>query len=312
MQRRLVKQGNGALTVSLPKKWLDLNSLNAGNEVEIEEEGYKLTIRGRGIPKSNSIEVKIPHFEKTKERGMTNIEYSMVRSIIGNAYKKGYDIIIVKFENEETLRYIERYIDNLLGHEIIEINKNYVVVKNVSLELEEEYSNLFRKSFYLLQRNMKQILEMSKEKKYNLYEEIEERNFSIAKYTDYCKRILSKNKRGEDSTIFEYLFVWNFEKISIEWTLLAKYISKNKNKLSKEEIDAMEKNIEMIEGMVGNFFTGKVEYLKEYAKLKERFLYGDYELLMIDKKNDPNIIARLGMIARRCSDMVGPFYGKWI
>ena len=44
MKRKLVKQGNNALTVSLPSDWSKLNRLAAGDEVDVEIVGKNVII----------------------------------------------------------------------------------------------------------------------------------------------------------------------------------------------------------------------------------------------------------------------------
>ena len=42
MKRKVIKQGNGTLTITLPKGWTEEIGLEGGDEVEIEADGLKL------------------------------------------------------------------------------------------------------------------------------------------------------------------------------------------------------------------------------------------------------------------------------
>jgi len=44
MKRRVIKQGNNTLTITLPRKWASSANIKAGDELDIIEEGDNLKI----------------------------------------------------------------------------------------------------------------------------------------------------------------------------------------------------------------------------------------------------------------------------
>ena len=52
MKRKLIKQGSGGLTLCVPKKWVDVNKLEAGDEVEVVEEKGNLLMSSSKIEKT--------------------------------------------------------------------------------------------------------------------------------------------------------------------------------------------------------------------------------------------------------------------
>jgi len=90
MKRKLVKQGAATLMISLPAKWLKRFKLGKGDEIDVDEEGSRLVISKKGAKVGKETEINLTRQTETG-----------IRTLITNAYRSGFDVVNVKFENEE-------------------------------------------------------------------------------------------------------------------------------------------------------------------------------------------------------------------
>ncbi len=191
MKRRLVKQGDNALTVTLPSSWTRENNLKPKDEVDIEELDGDLLIRtnARQIVKRVNLEL-----------GSSNQKY--IDAIFRNLYINGYDEIRVRFESEEDLFLIANSIDALVGYEIETQKEKQCVVRNITTTEQEDYESVFKKVFYITFM-MEEIVESRLSGKSSEIDKDKMRKFSkdASKFSCFARRIifksnLSKNEEG--------------------------------------------------------------------------------------------------------------------
>lgn|SRR3989338_1379884 len=302
MQRKLVKQGNNALTVTLPAQWLQERNLKAGDVVEIEEEENRLILAGKGKPNRQTITIILPR----------SLSANLMRIKLSNAYKKGYDFIIVQFENNSVFKEIEKISRNLIGFEVVDISEKRCTLRNISIELESEYELLFKKSFYLLKENMQKTQEGIEQNSFKRGLEIREYRDIITRYADYVKRIFNKNLRSRDTCIFEYLIVRDLEKISNEIYYLYNHLENSELKSFDKTKGVVKLTFETVEEMFSSYFRKNVSYLETFVKRKDNFMDKELQILLKDHKMDHQIILRCAKIMRRCQDIVGPFYAVYL
>jgi hypothetical protein len=172
MKRKLIKQGNSVLTISLPNTWIKNNNLLPGDEVELVENSSSLNI----LLLNNSkkiITLKLLDF--TRE--------SINRALIVNAYKSGYDTI--ELENSELK---EQEINTimmtyLLGFDYSYSNEN-IVLNSISNTFHSNFESLLEKQLFLIEKVIRN---------YNNPEELKILSVIIQRNDNFIKRILSKN-----------------------------------------------------------------------------------------------------------------------
>lgn len=182
MKRSLVKQGAATLMISLPTDWVRQHKLSKGDEIDLQPSGDALLIK----PDYQNIkrEVKIT---------LEGNEESMIRTIITNTYRRGYDLIEISYSNKKQFDILSNVIKTrLVGFEIIKNNGNVCVIENVTEPTYEQFDNIFNKEcmsileLFNLTENYLNGNKISE----NLYEEEEER---IQKYDNFCRRALEKH-----------------------------------------------------------------------------------------------------------------------
>ena len=200
MKRKVIKQGNNTLTVTLPRKWTSKYHLNAGDEVEVEEKGRNLSIGTKKSLEEGKISLKVGGPEK------------LIALMISTAYKKGFDQVRVEFEDADAFKIIKKEVESeLLGYEIIEQGKGYCIVKDIAENLAKEFDTMLKKVFLSLIEMSDESLSKIKSGDYDL-EEITLIEKANNKYTNFCKRILNKEGYAEyHSSNFIYCIVWESE-----------------------------------------------------------------------------------------------------
>ena len=213
MQRKLIKQGAG-LTFYVPKKWVNRLDLKKGDDIQIDFQGNDLVISSTKKEKSLS-EIKMD---------LPNLPETGVRTAIINAYRAGYDRIVVTFEGDK--KFITNLTNNhMIGFEMFKKSKNGYILDSVASPSYEHFENMFQKQFFI-------ILEMIRNTgKENLLEYANK----IQRYDNYLKRCISKRVL---ETKFNPLF-WQLlgllTQISRNIFYLNKFLTKRKLKLNKVE-----------------------------------------------------------------------------
>ncbi|MEA3514647.1 MAG: AbrB/MazE/SpoVT family DNA-binding domain-containing protein [Nanoarchaeota archaeon] len=303
MKRKVVRHGSATLTISLPSKWAKKFDIKQGDELEIEEEGSSLAISTEKYLKLNECEFVI-------DPGTI----SYIRSIISNSYKKGYDVINLKFEEPNVIVTIQKVVDGLLGYEIVEQGQGYCIIKNVASGLETEFESMLKKSFFMTLTMGEICLEDINNKKLKNYEEIRQMKDNITKFTNFCKRLTNKAKKNLDSNSFAYLILWSLEKIANEYKYIYRYLSKHTtNQLSKKTLDYFKNTNQLLRLYFDGFYKKDNKMIKNITTLKDQYLYKDlYDVLKQTKHLDSVVIHHLANIIRRVYDMTGPYFGIYL
>ncbi len=191
MKRKIIKQKD-SYTITLPIRWVKQLGLKQGSEIEVSEIGKKLIILAEKRSEHKTIEIDI----KNKLSGF------IWREVLG-LYRKGYDEIVIKHENQASLvREIANY---LIGFEIVNQERDKITIKDIAGLENADFSIIFRRIGFILVNLTEEIYQMLQTKIKEKEILILDRNLN--KFTDYCSRYL--NKKGlesfEDIPIHYYL-----------------------------------------------------------------------------------------------------------
>jgi len=106
----------------------------------------------------------------------------------------------------------------LIGYEVIEHNKDYLIIKDITRESREEFDTIIRRIFLL-------ILELVKSNDENQINSIHE---NIKKLINYCQRVLIKEGYFDYVRIpFYYLLLDQLEKLADEYSWILNVQKKN-------------------------------------------------------------------------------------
>lgn len=228
MKRKVVRLGPATLVVSLPSKWIKKYNINSGDELELDEEGSNLLIQTQGGMKKEKAIVDVSKVELLMKR------------IIVSKYIKGNDEIEVKVDSLQKSRAIQKRVDELIGVEIIEQGKDYLIIKDIGGLQEDNFDSIIRRVFHLLHTISDEVLQSIQNKDVDL-EYLLDAESNVNKFTDYAFRLLSKKGYTDPrKTASMYCIIFLLEELGDEYKHLISYINNNKLKLNKELTELFE------------------------------------------------------------------------
>ena len=275
MERKLVKQGIGAITVSIPKKWANKNHLGPGDQVSIKERPSELIIS----PKSGESQRKL-------EVNITNLQTKTVREIVQSAYLKGVTDLTLNFKNktikgniakltnkkgatsysikkihrrvsEPIVEFIEDVLQDMMGFEIVEQGSSFVKIKQISKVDEEEFGITLRRIYrlvYSLNSELGKHLEKPVQQ-----ELILNKVHNIKKFVNYGLRLIKVGVIKKHELNY-YSILQRFENIVHIYRFLAVFVEQSGRKADKQTIKMVEDVGELMD------FAQKAFYEFSYDK----------------------------------------------
>lgn len=136
MERKLVSQGRGAMTITLPAQWIKKKGLRAGESITISERRAGLLVQsGPAAPK----QAATVHLRELPRSGAWHL--------IAAKYIEGYDEIEV-FHNNPSL--VQEIIGGFIGMIIEEHTPTRTIIRSIVAVPEENFAAVFRRAGHLL------------------------------------------------------------------------------------------------------------------------------------------------------------------
>ena len=212
MKRKLVRQGAATMMISLPSKWIKENGFGKGDELELEPRGRDIILSSGGNSVKSQTEINI-----------SSLTESSIRTIVTNAYRLGYDKIIVKFHDAKVIDIIRNVIDNnLLGFEIISKSVSGCEIENITEPSKDQFDNIFSKIFL----NIDELFEVAGKMSGKEIPDFESIEHKIKQFDNFCRRVISK-QRFPNSKL-QWAFHSELIHAQREIYHLLKFLSKNK------------------------------------------------------------------------------------
>jgi tRNA/tmRNA/rRNA uracil-C5-methylase (TrmA/RlmC/RlmD family) len=257
--------------VSLPAPWIKSNHLEKGSEVSIDSLNNDLLISAKGQDYKSETVVTL-----------TGVTESLVRTIITNTYRSGYDRIRVNYSDKSQLIILEKVVKTrLIGFEVVSSDKDYCIVENITEPSEEQFDNILNKILY----NVEELFTItadrfsSREPKDD-YENIEER---IQKYDNFCRRVISKQRYNNDKSEMLWTFLTMILHGQRELYHLNKYLPKD-YKAPPEIKHLLDKSREVFTLIKKSYLERNVKYLAEIHVTEKELIYDKGYLLLQQKK----------------------------
>ncbi|MFC1697957.1 PhoU domain-containing protein [Nanoarchaeota archaeon] len=272
MIRKVSKIGPSTLMVSLPTKWVKANNVKKGDELDLIEDGKRITINlghQNGDLKTKTVETH-------------NIVKSLKR-VAGALYKSGYDQITFVYNTPEELKIIQKTMGrSFIGFEIIGETKNSITIKRLSRIDNDDFEIVLKRCFFSLIQMAENCIEALENQNPDDLQKVVLSDDSINKYCDFCRRILNKNQfSGTKKEPPLYVIVEQLEKIGDKYRDIANIAIKNNIKISKD---------------FKQLFNQITNYLRDYSSLYNKFDYKKLEKFIKDKKELKNKFAKLSTI----------------
>lgn len=261
MQRKLVQLGQHTLMAAMPSKWIKRHNLKKGDEVQINEVENKLVI-------TSTAEV----FERKTKINLLSPTIELVWRLIQPAYISGYDEVEISFDNAKALPQIRRSIDNLIGFEIIEIEKNKVIVKSVSKHLDEEFEVIFKRVFLLLKQMIQLTHDAFGSNDRKKFAEILQLELTINKYTIFLKRII--NRTGYKYPHYTYSIISFLELAANHLEYIRRYYEREeKKRIDKTAVSDLKKLIKLTNKSYDLYYKYSSEDFRWVAEEQPHFFW---------------------------------------
>ena len=295
MKRSVIQIANSTQLISLPRKWSQKYGIKKGDELDVEEVGGELIIRTEKDTKSDKTEIDI------KGKSV------LIHRTLSSLYKSGYDEIRVIFENHSELELIQQTINQeLIGFEIVEQGKGYIIIKQVSNIAHSEFDAMLRRTFIFLLSNADECLEALKINNFNILEKLIMNDITINKLTDYCRRSLNK-KEGHFKHIGPgYVIIELLEKIGDGYRDLCKYVSKNEIKINKQVIELLFKINSLLRDIYKLFYSFNLSDMEKFLIKKEDIDKDISNFIRTVSKGEVLIISHLNIIENNIFYLNGP------
>jgi len=302
MGRKLIQHGMSSLTVSLPRKWVQKNNLEKGGEVEVQESGAKLIISTQKHHEHKKIEVDISNAKP------------MIRKIIGATFKSGYDEVNIKFSSFEELKAVQDLMrEQFSGFEIISQSKDSIVIKNVSQTNFEEFDNVLRRLFFVLNQTASEISDAVDKDDFSWMKNITLMKIESDKYADYCRRSINMGFEAEFRRVSPlYVIIEQLEKVMDRYKEICDSISKNKIKISSQT-KLFLKELRDFQGdfytLFYKFETGK---MREFGRKKEILQKKIDQIAVQCPKKEIKTVILLDRILNLIFDLNGPLMATYM
>ncbi|MFA6461861.1 MAG: hypothetical protein WCV90_06355 [Candidatus Woesearchaeota archaeon] len=281
MRRKLIKQGDNALTLTLPAKWTKLNGLKAGKEVDIEEIENKVIIstESKGEKKSSVLKIS------------TESE-QIIRSNLNVLYRTGFDRIKVFFNIPKQKNLIKNTVEaRLLGFEIVEESPNYLILENVTEPSEEKQEVLLRRIFLIIKNSFEQLENDFKNKDFSHLSHLIQNSKNVDRYSNFCNRNISK-RRFVEERINSYWELYT-RLLLTQHSLLHLYEvmqGKNKPVFSNSTLKLFTEIKASFELLYEGFSKKDLKIIEQVNDNNKHLLYGEIFLLLKKSKGEENLI----------------------
>jgi phosphate uptake regulator len=234
MKRRLIKQGQGGYTITLPIKWIRRLNLDTKTELDVSETDEGLLISENRQRKKKEIFIRIDDQNKNR-----------LRTVIASAYRRGFDKVTLKTTKKFSFIEVNQIVNSLVGFIITDQDNQKIVIKNMLEDDPENVPALLNKFFITTKFFQKEVVEHLTENN-KKESELKELKKSIMKLRDYCQRSINIASYGGDKSYEYNTLIFLVEKIAGNFSDCL--LSNNK----KELVSSLNKYIELFENIHSN------------------------------------------------------------
>jgi phosphate uptake regulator len=253
MKRKIIKQGHNTLTVTLPIDWVKKLNLNAGDEIDVEENNGSLLINGKQSCDDKKIVLDI-----------SGLRVPMLWRFFQSIYREGYNEIRLQFDPDQknyesaynyyssqfeykrlgekpskkpALDMIHDLVYRFVGVEVIESGNGYCIVKEMGELSAKEFDNSLRRIFLLLLGLFDKVIVAMKQNDVGdieICKTIHLMDTNVDRFIDYCCRINNKicdsSFQKNKPLMFSTLFL--LELLGDEFKYVANHLARSKLKVS--------------------------------------------------------------------------------
>jgi len=260
MKRKVIQIADSTQLISLPRKWALAHGIKKGDEIEVKEDGANIIVSTEKDPKIDEITIDV--------KGLTPL---LVTRLVARAYQKGYDVLNIMADKPEVIRAIQDKIQELIGFEILEKNKDGCRVEIISSRLEINFDSALRKAFLTLVDMAQECWDGFNKSDKSALENLWIRDIEINKFCYFCLRAINKGERHSFGDFALHYLIESLEDSGDEYKELSKALLKVgfKQNTIKELLSQLN---EMVKGSYDFFYKPEkdkaIKAIKNYEEIK--------------------------------------------
>jgi len=268
MRRKVIKQGNNTLTLTLPREWTVKCGVKPGSELEVQEQGSHLVV-------SSTIQVQN---EDTINVDVSNLDRTSIGALVQGLYRYGYNDINItskditiphhRIEKHVTVsKVIHDMTSRFVGSEVLSSSSKAFSIKRITSESREEFDTVLRRVYRLLNEMMDMFIDGIESKNIEILESIEFQHINIKKFINYSLRLLNKFGHPDArKTTFYFAIIQYLSKIDDFVKNAARYITKHKFEMGQKSV----KTVKEIRSSIAAYYDLFYSYdIKKVASLNE-------------------------------------------
>ncbi len=306
MKRKLIGQGVGGITVTLPINWARECSLEPGSEVDLTQVDTGILITGLGIQKEKALSLDVRPYDAR-----------MILNFLNQSYRLGYDTITVQYTTPDQYQTIKTITQNtLLGFEIVEHktltpNQKQLLLQNIAEPDPEKFDIILRKIFLQIIDLAQNITQDLKTNHLSLPQILESKN-QIDKLTNYTRRTIIRQKVGGEKAILLYSIITQLSLICHAYYYMYQYALEKKKKLSTELQFYLIGINHLFRTYYDAFYAKDLAKLSQISKMRDELTLQNTILLEKSTPNTAIFLAQMRELIRAIHICLPFSVGYWL
>ncbi len=250
MKRNIIKQGNNAYTITLPVQWVRDNNLGHGEEIDVVADRNSLVIStGKALPREKSLKLKLK-----------DDNFYLFRSVVISAYTMGFDRLVIDTDVKKAPYYLEKLTTRyLLGFEVTKHSESKFYMENVSEPSGDKFDTILRKVFLLCMDCLGRIPEYLNEPNAENYKVIVGNLDRIERYANFCRRIIIKTIKEQDTSSHLWLLISYLLKLKVSCKGVVDEFWDKKIKLNPKWVSIITSFNKEFNSLYESFYSGDIE-----------------------------------------------------
>ena len=134
--------------------------------------------------------------------------------LIHSPYRFGFNRLEISFDDPKVMPMIRKFLDELLGFEIVDQTEHSCTIEMVAKGMENEFEKLLRRSMYIIQGMLREIAQGIEQGNHSAPIDIIEREKTVDKLLYFCMRVLNQNVIPPGKSNYLAILAWSLERIA--------------------------------------------------------------------------------------------------
>lgn len=259
--------GGSTYIVSLPSKWVKLNKLTKGSEVELDELNGDILISGRNSSKKTEV-VRTVNISDKVEKG------NLIR-VLTSIYIANFDTLVIKskdYISPEVRDEIKKFSKVVMGVEIFEESSRSMVLQNVLDSESFPISNAVRRMSLNVETMLEDTISGISNNDHDLLDSVVHRDDDVDRYQWYIYREVRVRSSEAEKNIYYLILSRILERIadhSANICILWKSVKSPKDLPLEDLKSNLLKSMEMYRAAVEAFYANNFSVLNGLIDMKD-------------------------------------------